>query len=51
LFELKVENGKLKITVSAPPTIPIIAEGNTITFNFPLSIFHSSTYIFKQKEV
>ena len=40
LPELKMENVKLKIIVSALPTISIISEGNTLIFNFQLSIFN-----------
>ena len=40
LSELKIQNGKLIIMVLALPTILIISEGNTLIFNFPLSILN-----------
>ena len=40
LPELKMDNVKLKIIVSALPTISIISEGNTLIFNFQFSIIN-----------
>ena len=41
--KLRVESGKLKVKVSASPTIEMIAEGNTITINYQLSTFNCFT--------
>ena len=49
LPKLKMENGKLKIIVSALPTISIISEGNTLIFNFQFSIINWCASTTKQQ--
>jgi len=40
VLQLKIENGELRIIVSALRLFQIISEGNTFIFNFQLSILN-----------